>query len=189
MKTCAFFGHRNVEASDNMICLLRDILKDLIVNGTIEFIFGSKSQFDTICYQVVSELKEIYPHINRISFNAPHEEVFTSQKEKEYFENVTLKLFKRKECYKLFEKAFDSENAVKAKRNAYIARNKDMIDKSDVCLFYYDENYQPPLRVKSKYLYEYQPKSGTGYAYQYAKQKKKHIINIFPMLKKENKIT
>ncbi len=55
-----------------------------------------------------------------------------------------------------------------------------MIDASDICIFYYNESYQPPLRKNSKKDYtSYQPKSGTGIAFAYAKQKKKKIINLF----------
>ena len=54
-----------------------------------------------------------------------------------------------------------------------------MINKSDFCVVYYDKNYQPPRRKSnnrdSPY---YQPKSGTGVAYNYAMKKKKIIINI-----------
>lgn len=49
-------------------------------------------------------------------------------------------------------------------RVSYVERNQAMINDSDYCIFYYDENYQP--------------KSGTALAYTYAKQKKKQIINI-----------
>lgn len=53
-------------------------------------------------------------------------------------------------------------------------RNADMIDKSDVCIFYYDENYLPPRRKNAKRaIADYQPKSGTKIAYDYAQTKKK----------------
>lgn len=43
---------------------------------------------------------------------------------------------------------------------------------------YYNENYLPPKRKKSKRdLFDCQPKSGTKVAYDYAVKKKKHIIN------------
>ena len=59
-------------------------------------------------------------------------------------------------------------------------RNEEMIKASDFCVFYYDEEYKPPLRKQSKNaLFPYQPKSGTMLAYQYAKQKKKEIINLY----------
>ena len=61
----------------------------------------------------------------------------------------------------------------------YVERNQAMIDESDVCIFYYDEKYQPPLRKQSRRaLNDYQPKSGTRVAYEYAKRKKKDVINL-----------
>ena len=45
---------------------------------------------------------------------------------------------------------------------------------------YYDENYIPKKRKNSRRdIKEYQPKSGTAVAYNYAVKKKKEIINVF----------
>ena len=55
-----------------------------------------------------------------------------------------------------------------------------MIDQSDFCIFYYDENYLPPRRKKANAdLLDYQPKSGTAVAYNYSLQKKKQIKNFY----------
>ena len=62
----------------------------------------------------------------------------------------------------------------------YVERNREMINKSKFCIVYYDENYAPPRRRKSRYdLFDYQPKSGTKLAYDYAVKKEKEIINVF----------
>ena len=54
-----------------------------------------------------------------------------------------------------------------------------MINQSDVCVVYYDENYAPPRRRNSRRdLADYQPKSGTKIAYDYAVRKGKTIINV-----------
>ena len=54
-----------------------------------------------------------------------------------------------------------------------------MIDTSDYCVFYYDENYEPEIRKYTKRsIGYYQPKSGTAIAYAYAKRKKKFLINL-----------
>ncbi len=51
-----------------------------------------------------------------------------------------------------------------------------MINDSDYCMFYYDENYQPEMRKYSKRsIGYYRPKSGTKLAYDYAKQKKRRL--------------
>ena len=55
-----------------------------------------------------------------------------------------------------------------------------MIDKADVCIFYYNENYQPPLKpATGKCIISFQPKSGTRIAYEYAVKKQKEIVNLF----------
>jgi len=54
-----------------------------------------------------------------------------------------------------------------------------MIDDSDYCLFYYNEQYVPPKRKTAGGLGDYQPKSGTAIAYKYAKRKKKIIKNFY----------
>ena len=54
---------------------------------------------------------------------------------------------------------------------------------SDICIFYYDENYLPKRRKLSKHsISDYQPESGTAAAYRYAVGKNKNIINIFKMM-------
>ncbi len=59
-----------------------------------------------------------------------------------------------------------------------------MIDDSDYCIFYYNPDYKPPRRKYSKRsVGDYQPKSGTEVAFDYAKRKcvKKNltVINVF----------
>ena len=51
----------------------------------------------------------------------------------------------------------------------FIRRNKFMIDKSDFCIFYFDDNYIPKTKTRS----------GTGIAYEYAIKKGKEIVNVF----------
>ena len=68
------------------------------------------------------------------------------------------------------------ENAGKA---SYVERNQEMINHSKYCVVYYDENYLPQKRRNSKRdLFDYQPKSGTAVAYDYAVKKKTEIINV-----------
>ena len=67
-KTACFFGHRKIEASDGLKTILYEEIEKLItVDGIVTFLFGSKSQFDNLCYKIVTELKSKYPDIRRIS--------------------------------------------------------------------------------------------------------------------------
>ena len=55
-----------------------------------------------------------------------------------------------------------------------------MIDASDICLFYYNNNYKPATRKHRKSdLFGYQPNSGTQLAYKYATKKNKLIYNVY----------
>ena len=73
-----------------------------------------------------------------------------------------------------FEKTYYPEKIKHSGKAVYIERNYEMIDKSDFCIFYYDENYAASTTKNSK-----ASKSGTKIAYEYAKQKGKSIINLF----------
>ena len=80
---------------------------------------------------------------------------------------------------KRYEDTYFLEHMDKAGKVSYVERNQEMINKSDFCVVYYDENYLPPRRKNSRRdLFDYQPKSGTAVAYEYAVRKKKQIINI-----------
>ena len=79
-----------------------------------------------------------------------------------------------------YDETYIPDQVIYAGKAAYVERNKYLIDKADVCIFYYNENYQPPLTLsKKKQKNSYQQKSGTKIAYDYAVQKKKAIINLF----------
>ena len=63
----------------------------------------------------------------------------------------------------------------------YIERNYEMINLSTYCIFYYNENYIPPIEESTKNnLFPPQKRhSGTKIAYNYAIKKKKQIINLY----------
>ena len=78
-----------------------------------------------------------------------------------------------------YEETYFPEHIENAGRASYVERNQEMINRSDYCVVYYDENYLPPRRRNSKRDFiDYQPKSGTAVAYSYAVKKKKGIINV-----------
>ena len=71
--TCCFIGHREINATDELkkkLCLL---IEHLITEESIDtFLFGSKSQFDDLCYDIVTEIKKKYSHIKRIFVRAEY---------------------------------------------------------------------------------------------------------------------
>ena len=178
-KTVCFIGHRTVVNSEQLKTRLLDTLLTLISNGAETFIFGSKSEFDSICWEVVTELQTQYPNIKRASYNTPHEMTVTS-KERRQLEQIYAEIAGGKVQFKDYECAVSSQKSQNATKDTYIMRNQEMIDDSDVCVFYYDKNYLPPRRKQSKrQVSDYQPQSGTAIMFAYAIQKKKTIINLF----------
>ena len=113
----------------------------------------------------MTELKGKYPHIKRVYVRAVYE----------YIED-----FYRKCLLEYYDDTYYPPKIKNSGKSSYIERNQEMIDKSDYCVFYYDENYLPPRRKQSKRnVTDYQPKSGTKIAYDYAQRKKKTIFNLF----------
>ena len=179
MKVC-FIGHRTVADTEKVKTKLINIILTLIENGADTFLFGSRSDFNSLCWEVVTELKEKYPNIKRVCYNAPHETAFTSKEERENCERLFSQMTKQKVHFTDYEQTVNPQKELKANKNAYIMRNQAMIDASDVCVFYYNKDYMPPMRKSAnRYLPDYQPKSGTATAFAYATQKKKQIINLF----------
>ena len=156
-KTCCFFGHRKIDETEDLKANLYGIIENLIVNENVDtFLFGSKSEFDDLCHKVVTEMKEKYPHIKRIYVRSAFQHI------SDWYEDSLLKHY---------ESTYFPEHMEKAGKASYVERNQEMINKSDFCIVYYDENYAPPRRRNSKRdLTDYQPKSGTKVAYNYAKK-------------------
>lgn len=175
-----FIGHRTIANAEQVRAELFVTISALIEEGADTFLFGSRSDFDFLCWEVVTKLKEQYPHIKRIGYSAPHETAFTSQEERESSERFFSVMLRREVHYEDYEESVSSVKLLNANKNVYIMRNQEMIESSDVCVFYYNKDYLPPKRKHSKRsLVDYQPKSGTAIAFAYATQKKKTILNMY----------
>ena len=166
LHTCCFFGHRKIDKTPELIDRLTKEIKILITEKDVgNFYFGSKSEFDDLCHKIVSELKEKYPHIKRIYVRSAFQHI------PDRYEDSLLQHY---------EDTYFPNHMEKAGKASYVERNQEMINKSDFCVIYYDENYLPPRRKNSRRdLFDYQQKSGTAVAYDYAVKKKKKIINCF----------
>ncbi len=163
--SCCFFGHRKIEETEELKNNLCKIIENLIINDKVNtFFFGSKSEFDDLCHKTVTELKEKHPHIRRIYVRSAFWHISDGYKD-------TLLNY--------YEDTYFPEHIKNAGRASYVERNQEMINHSKFCVVYYDENYLPQRRKNSRHnLVEYQPKSGTAVAYDYAVKKKKEIINV-----------
>ena len=153
--TCCFFGHRTINETDELKLKLYELIEKLIVDENVDtFLFGSKSRFNSLCLEVVTEIKEKYPHIKRVYVRAEYP--YISDDYKKYL-------------LESYEDTYYPEHIIGAGRAAYIERNYEMINKSKFCVVYYDEQNAPTTR-----------KSGTKIALDYAVKQGK-IITILPV--------
>lgn len=176
---CSFFGHRNVEMTEELYNKVKTIVEDLILNhGVSDFLFGSRSNFNDLCHKVVSDLKNKYPQIKRVAYTC-RSEFCVLETDREKLEKLYSKAEKKEVRFLGFEQERHYKSKFTSGRVSYVERNYAMINDSEFCVFYYDENYQPEMRKYSKCsVGYYQPKSGTKLAYDYARQKKKVVFNV-----------
>lgn len=154
MKSCSIIGHRDVETTDDLKTSIMQTARHLIINdGITDFLFGSRSVFKDLCYDVITELKKEFDYIRRIYVRSEYPNIT------EHYYNYLKRFYEDSYFYS------DTQNG----RLNYIKRNEKMIDESEICLFYYNVEY----KVASK------TKSGTHLAYKYAQRKNKKIINLY----------
>ena len=139
---CKWILRRIASAEWRLVCFLEENINILL--------FGSKSQFNSLCYEIVCKAKEKYSTIKRVYVRAEYPEIDKSYK------NYLLEKY---------ESTFFPENIFKSGKAVYIKRNYYMIDKSDICVFYYNKENLPNNR-----------KSGTKIALDYAIKKNKKVI-------------
>ena len=71
--TCCFFGHRTINETDELRTKITEVVEGLITDENVDtFLFGSKSEFDSLCLELVTALKEKYPHVKRIYVRAEY---------------------------------------------------------------------------------------------------------------------
>ncbi len=179
-KVCSFFGHRKIKLNKEILKEKTEkVIKELIINYEVRtFLFGGHSEFDELCQTIVSELKIDYPNIKKISYTCRNESCHLESK-KDYLKKIYSFLDEQHNILCFVDEEFEYKNKYISGKANYVERNQAMIDDSDYCVFYYDEQYKPQMRKHSKTAITfYQPKSGTKLAYDYAKQKKKILINV-----------
>ena len=172
-RVCCFIGHRKIEKNIELRQRAKEVITDLIENkGVNIFLFGSRSEFDDLCHNIVTELQKDNPQIKRIMYTC-RSEYACMKEDKEEKERIAREVTKRDIKYKDYDGSMMPDRLWSAGKASYVERNQDMINASDYCVFYYNENYQPPKRKYSKRsVGEYQPKSGTKLAFDYALQRK-----------------
>ena len=155
-KKCCFIGHRETPCTPELKGKLKSVIKELIGQKSVTvFLFGSKSRFDDLCLETVTELKKEYPDVKRIYVRAVYPEI------SERYERYLLTLY---------DETYMPERIDNAGRASYVERNREMIDRSNVMVCYYDKNYALNSLRKRK--------SGTKLAYEYAEKKGVEIVNL-----------
>ena len=150
---CCFFGHRKIIETEELKSNLKEIIEKMIIENRVDtFIFGSKSQFDSLCLKLVTEIKTKYPHIKRIYVRAEYPFI------DEQYKNYLLEKY---------EDTFYPEKIRAVGKAAYVERNFEMINQSKYCVFYYDEHLAPCIR-----------NSGTKIALDYAIKQGKELIIV-----------
>lgn len=151
--TCSFIGHREISVTTELEQQVYSIIKELVaIKNVNTFLFGSKSCFNRLCYEQVSKLKAAYPYIKRIYVRAEFPQI--DQDYRDYL-------------LKYYEDTDYPQKLINAGRAVYVERNRIMIDRSDFCVFYCQEDYKPHNR-----------KSGTKLALDYAMEKNKEILRL-----------
>ena len=152
--TCCVFGHRTINETQYLRTKITEVIEKLITDENVDtFLFGSKSRFNSLCYELVTNLKEKYPHIKRIYVRAEFPVI-----------NDDYKAY----LLELYEDTFYPEKIKGSGRAAYVERNYEMINKSKYCIVYFDEANAPTTR-----------KSGTRIALNYAVKQKRNIY-VYP---------
>ena len=159
-----FIGHRKIPDELDLKSKLKKIVLHLVdYKNADTFLFGSGSSFNDLCINIVSEIKQIRPHIRRIYVRAEFTDI------SEDYERYLLSIF---------DETFFPENVKNAGKASYIKRNFDMIDKADICVFYYNDKYVPQSKSSSEML-SHNSMSGTKIAYEYAQAHSKSVINLY----------
>ncbi len=165
MRAC-FIRHRKININTKLVVSLKQTIIALIDKGVKTFLFGSISEFDDLSWKTVTALKNKYPFIKRVYVRAAYQCIDKS------YEDYLLKSY---------EETYYPAKLEKAGKFSYVERNYEMIDNSTYCIFYYNKNYTPTLRLQSNFSFSSHTKhnSGTRTAYHYAVKKKKTIINLY----------
>ena len=165
-RTCCFIGHRKIPVTAELKNKLYEVIEDLILKKNIDtFLFGSKSEFDSLCLAAVTRAKKKYPRIKRIYVRAEYPYISDDYK------NYLLKDY---------DDTYYPTKIICSGRAVYIRRNRDMIDKSCICVVYCDPDYTSSARkIPDKGSGPArQAGSGTKTACFYAERKGKTVINL-----------
>ncbi len=153
--TCCFTGHRCLPSG--VILPLRSAVKDairhLLLQGVVYYGVGGAIGFDTLAAEALFELREEFPQL-RVILVYPFAGFFSwwSIAEQERYQTL-LPLYDKTVCI-----------SSTPSREAYLARNRHLVDHSACCVAYCRHSY-----------------GGTAYTLRYAQERNCKIWNLFPV--------
>ena len=142
MKTCCFFGDVMIKKISHCYKLLHALIDEMIAKKYRRFLLANDSEFGAMAIEVFEIFKDKYSQIERVL--------------------VQLEKFYDLYYVKYFERYFDSLLFKKRKLTTF-EQYKKMIDKSSICVVYFDENV-PSVDIKK--------------AVQYAKEHGIKVLNL-----------
>ena len=149
-KICSFFGHRNVDITVELREKTEKHILDLINLGYNVFYFGGFSDFDDLCYQIVSKYKNERKDINLIRTFCVWQEKYLRKKSPHFnrnnYDNI---IYLTPSFYSWYKSIY--------------FRNCAIVDSSDYIVFF----------VKNE------SDSGAYKTLKYALSKKKDLINLY----------
>ena len=148
-KICSCFGHFNVDITDELTARTRIEIDKAINDGVRIFLFGGRSDFDDLCYDLVTEKRNANPQLGI-------KRVFCFPLEKQLRKPPRWFSIKEYEALECPAKDFDYWYT------SIYYRNLAMIDNSDLILF----------------CVEQRENSGAYKAYRYALKKHKCVVNM-----------
>ncbi len=155
-KICSCFGHLDVEITDELRARTNEEIDKAIADGVRIFLFGGRSDFDDLVYDIVSEKK----HVTQLDIKR----VFCFPLDKHLHKPPHWFQRKEYEGYDCPAKDFDYWYT------SIYYRNCAMIDQSDFVLFYAEEREN----------------SGAYKTYKHAVRTHKKFVNLASHLKGES---
>lgn len=151
IKICSFFGHRDVEITENLYATTAAEIKKSVEFGCRIFYFGGYGDFDELCYKIVTQIKEEQPDLEI-------KRIYCVAQEKYLWKKV--RYFNAED----YDEVIYLQPSFEGWYKSIYFRNCAMIDKSDYVIFYAEDKEN----------------SGAFKAFKYAKKKKgKEIVNLF----------
>lgn len=133
MKSCCFTGHRYVKENKDLIRKIIISIEECINNGIIDFYSGGAIGWDTICSDIVIQLKKKYPQI-KLHLILP----CIKEQQTLYWNEIQI--------YK-YEKILENADTIEYTSYNYYngcmkIRNAKLIELSDICICYYNHNFR-----------------------------------------------